>query len=269
LTAPPNLNRDLVLRRLATKQLGRSLQVLDECTSTNDLAAQMADAGAPHGYTVLAEVQTSGRGRHGRPWLSPRGGIWLSSVFHSPPAIDSVTVLPTVAALATAKTVASISGITARVRWPNDVVVGDRKLAGVIAEAKFEGNQLKYAVVGVGINANFHSHVLGVVGSTSISLEDLLGFGVDREQVVGLLLAELENVYDWASSDLNGAMRLLKDFDCSRERHVMIELQDEVVYGTVTGYESFANVQIKTASGSCRLIETGTVRRVEYLTPRA
>lgn len=80
----PNLDRDLVLRKLRTKQLGQRLEVLDKCTSTNDVAAQHANPGAPHGYTVLSEEQTAGRGRQGRTWLSPRGGIWLTTLLRPP-----------------------------------------------------------------------------------------------------------------------------------------------------------------------------------------
>lgn len=191
----------------------------------------------------------------------------MTTLFRPPLALDSLSTLPILAALAAAKTINSILGVRARVRWPNDIVVGDRKLAGVIVEAKFKGNQVEYALVGVGINANFHSDILGALGPASTSLEDLLGSPVDREEIITLLLMEIENVYDLASANMSGAMRLLKDFDCSRGRQVRIELRDEVVYGVITGYESFAKVQIKTTGGSCRLIETSAVISVDYVAP--
>lgn len=259
-----SLNRDSVLSKLRTKQLGQSLEILDRCTSTNDVAAQRANAGAPHGHTVLAEEQTSGRGRQGRTWLSPRGGIWLTTVLRSPLTLDPLSALPIIGALAAAKTINSNRKVGARVRWPNDILVGDRKLAGVIAETKFKGDQLEYAILGVGINANLHAARLGELGPKSTSLQDLLGSPVEREAMIALLLMEIENVYELASSNLNDAMRLLKELDCSRGRQVTIMVEGEEVSGVVADYDSFAIVRIRTASGSNRLIETSSVISVEY-----
>lgn len=258
------VNLDSILQKLQTRQLGRSLQILDQCTSTNDVAAQQANAGARHGHTVLSEEQTSGRGRHGRTWLSPRGGIWLTTILRAPLTLHPLSNLTTIAALAVAKTIDSNLGVRARVRWPNDILVGDRKLAGIIVETKFKGNQLEYALVGVGINANFHSAMLGELSSKSTSLEDLLGSPVDRETIIALLLEEIESVYELASTNLNGAMRLLKELDCSLGRQVRIILQGEEVSGVIADYESFAKVRVKTTGGSYRSIETSSVISVEY-----
>ncbi len=260
----PNLDRDSILRKLRTKQLGRPLEVLDSCTSTNDVVAQRANAGASHGYTILAEEQTAGRGRQGRTWLSPRGGIWLTTLLRPPSTLDPLNALPLIAALAAAKTINSSPSVKARVRWPNDIFVGGRKLAGVLVETKFKGNQVEYALLGVGINANFHSTVLGEVSSKATSLEDLLGSPVDRGSIIALLLMEIENVYELGSSNLNDAKVLLQELDCSSGRQVRIKLQGEEISGIMAGYESFTTVRIRTVYGSYRQIETGFVVGVEY-----
>ena len=118
--------------------------------------------------------------------------------------------------------------------------------------------------MGVGINANFHAVRLGELGPKWTSLQDLLGSPVEREAIIALLLMEIENVYELASSNLNGAMRLLKELDCSRGRQVTIKIEAEQVSGVVADYESFAKVRIKIANGSNRLIETSSVISVEY-----
>ena len=259
-----HLNRDSVLRKLRTKQLGRPLELLDRCTSTNDAAAQQANTGAPHGYTILAEEQTAGRGRQCRTWLSPRGGIWLTTLLRPPLALDPLNALPIIAALAAAKTINSNLGVRARVRWPNDVFVGSRKLAGVLAETKFKGNQIEYALLGVGINANFPSTTLGELSPKATSLEDLLGSPVDREAIIALLLREIENVYELASSNLNEATVLLQELDCSRGRQVRIKVQGEEISGIMAGYESFTRVRIRTVEGPYRQVETSSVVGVEY-----
>jgi len=259
-----HLNGDSVLRKLRTKHLGRPLEILDSCTSTNDVAAERANAGAPHGYTVLSEEQTAGRGRQGRSWFSPRGGIWLTTLLRPPLTLGPLNALPIIAALAAAKTINSSLGVKARVRWPNDIFVGGRKLAGVLAETKFKGNRLEYALLGVGINANFHSTTLAELSSKATSLEDILGSPVDREAIIALLLLEIENVYELASSNLNDAKLLLQELDCSRGRQVRIKLQGEEISGIMDGYESLTKVRIKTDAGSYRQVETSSVVGVEY-----
>ena len=260
----PNLDRDSVLRKLRTKQLGRWLEVLDSCTSTNDVAAQRANTGAFHGYTVLCEEQTAGRGRQGRTWFSPRGGIWLTTLLRPPLTLDSLNTLPIIAALAAAKTINSSLGVGARVHWPNDIFVGGRKLAGVLAETKFQGNQVEYALVGVGINANFPSTTLGELSTKATSLEDLLGSPVDREAIIAMLLLEIENVYELVSSNLNDAKTFLQELDCSRGRKVRIKFQGEELSGIMDGYESLTRIRIRTVEGSNRQVETSSVVGVEY-----
>ena len=259
-----HLNRDTILRNLRTKRLGRRLEILDSCTSTNDVAAQHAITGAPHGYTVLSEEQTAGRGRQGRTWVSPRGGIWLTTLLRPPFTLNALNAFPIIAALAAAQTINSSVGVRARVRWPNDIFVGCRKVAGVSAETKFKGNQMEYALLGVGINANFHSTTLGGLSSKATSLEDLLGSPVDREAIIALLLLEIENVCELASSNLNDAMMLLQELDCSRGRQVRITFQGEEVSGIMAGYESFTSVRIRTVEGRSRQVETSSVVGVEY-----
>jgi BirA family biotin operon repressor/biotin-[acetyl-CoA-carboxylase] ligase len=175
-----------------------------------------------------------------------------------------LNAFPIIAALAAAQTINSSVGVRARVRWPNDIFVGCRKVAGVSAETKFKGNQMEYALLGVGINANFHSTTLGGLSSKATSLEDLLGSPVDREAIIALLLLEIENVCELASSNLNDAMMLLQELDCSRGRQVRITFQGEEVSGIMAGYESFTSVRIRTVEGCYRQVETSCVVGVEY-----
>jgi BirA family biotin operon repressor/biotin-[acetyl-CoA-carboxylase] ligase len=175
-----------------------------------------------------------------------------------------MNALPIIAALAIAKTINSSLGVRARVRWPNDIFVCGRKLAGVLAETKFKGSQIEYALLGIGINANFPSTTLGELSPKATSLETLLGSPVDREAIIALLLIEIENVYELAASNLNDAMVLLQELDSSRGRQVRIKLQGEEISGIVDGYESLTGVRIRTPVGQNRKVETSSVFAVEY-----
>lgn len=188
----------------------------------------------------------------------------MTVLLRPPLTLDPLNALPLIAALAAAKTLNCSLGVKARVRWPNDIFVGGRKLAGVLAETKFKGNQVEYALLGVGINANFHSTTLGELSSKATSLEDLLGSPVDRGAVIALLLMEIENVYELASSNLDGAKVLLQELDCSSGRKVRIKVQGEEISGIMAGYESFTRVRIRTGEGPDRQVETSSVVGVEY-----
>ena len=238
--------------------------MLDVCTSTNDVAAQRANIGAPHGYTILSEEQTAGRGRQGRTWVSPTGGIWLTILLRPPFAPNSLNSLPIVAAIATAKTLNSNPGVRARIRWPNDIFVDDRKLAGILAETKFKGDETAYSLLGVGINANFHSTSLREPHPKATTLEDLLGSPVDREAIIARLLMELENIFNLASSNPNDAMVLLRSLDCSCGKEVRIGFQGEKISGIMDSYESFTKVRIRTIDGQYQQVETSSVVCVEY-----
>ena len=171
--------------------------------STNDLAARLAAGGAPEGTTVAAEAQTSGRGRLGRTWFSPQGaGLYVSVVFRPDPAARRTghaaapagpglpAVLTLAAGVALAEAVRETTGLQAEIKWPNDLVVERRKLAGILAEASAQGAELDYVILGFGVNVRPVTYPPEVAQRAS-SIEAELGRPIDR----GLLLAKaLENL---------------------------------------------------------------------------
>ncbi len=266
--ATPHVSRETILRELRTKFLGRSLVVLEKCSSTNDVASNSAQHGSPHGLTVIAEEQTAGRGRHGRPWLSPKGGIWLSIVLRDDLTIDACNNLPLTGALAVARTLDSSHRVGARVRWPNDVVANGRKLAGVLVEAKSKGNQLDYALLGVGINANFPISLIKQVDQGSTSLLDLLGSPINRENMISSILSEIEYLNELVSSKHSEVVvNLLEQLECSRGKSITVKLQRGETSGVFDGYDGLAKVRIATRGGNVETIDTSAVISAEYRNP--
>jgi biotin-[acetyl-CoA-carboxylase] ligase BirA-like protein len=128
------------------------LAVFDVVPSTMDVAHSLAAEGAGHGTIVLAEVQTSGRGRFGRNWVSGRGdGIWLSGILR-PPGVEGLGVLSLRAAIELARALEPLAGGRVGLKWPNDLYAGDGKLAGVLSEARWRGAMVEWVIVGVGVN---------------------------------------------------------------------------------------------------------------------
>jgi len=155
-----------------TGWLGGELHELAACASTNDEAAERAAAGAPHGTVVVAAEQRRGRGRLGRAWYSPPGeNLYLSCVLRPPLAPVALPPLTLAAGVAVAEAVAAL-GPRAAVKWPNDVTVAGRKLAGILTEMTTRGERIDYVVLGIGVNLGSRSFPPELAGvATSIELE--------------------------------------------------------------------------------------------------
>jgi BirA family biotin operon repressor/biotin-[acetyl-CoA-carboxylase] ligase len=224
----------------------------------------MAEDRAPHGLVVVAESQTSGRGRLGRDWYSPRGGVWMSILIRPQGHPSYVTSLPLVGALGIAKSLVKTLGIKARVRWPNDVVVDRRKIAGVLVESKSKGNELVYAVLGLGINANFDTSKIDSIRGTATSLLRLLGGAVNRESLILAVLSETERMYEsLCASGGEDLLPLLRELDCSRGSNVKVRTEDREFVGMVDDYESLSRVRIMTPDGS-ESVDTSALVSVDY-----
>jgi BirA family biotin operon repressor/biotin-[acetyl-CoA-carboxylase] ligase len=155
-----------------------------EVGSTNDVAATLADRGGPEGTLVVADAQTAGRGRHGRAWASPAGaGLYISIVMR--PAAHAIGLLTIAAGVALADGIQAATGLQPQLKWPNDVYIDGRKLAGILAEAGSSSAGVQHVIVGCGINLMPAAYPPEVaVRATSIESE--LGRPIDR----GLLLVE-------------------------------------------------------------------------------
>lgn len=164
-----------------------------EVGSTNDVAMSLAEQGLPEGTLVGADAQTRGRGRQGRPWISPAGaGLYVSVVLRPPERAAALTTIA--AGVAIAQGIRDATGLTVSLKWPNDVYVSGRKLAGILAEAGTSAAMINFVVVGFGINllpAAYPSEITG----RATSLEFELGRPVDRGLVLAACLSALLERY--------------------------------------------------------------------------
>jgi len=181
---------------LSARWLGSQRIDLETCGSTNDEAARLARAGARHGTVVIAERQTAGRGRDGRVWQSPPGGLYVSAVVRPPLPIGDVPPMTLAIGIGLCDA-ARFAGAPAVLKWPNDVLCHGRKLAGVLVEAQSQGNRLESVVVGIGINLDaVLDEAAPLVATTGISLEEASGRRVVREAFIQQLFADVERWID-------------------------------------------------------------------------
>ena len=181
-------------------RFGRPFRYRDEIGSTNTEAMEWAAAGAPEGALVVADHQTEGRGRWGRGWISAPGSLLQLSLILKPdmPA-ERVGLLTTAIGVACADVIETLAGIPTGIKWPNDVVVRGRKLAGILVESRLQGPRLATAIAGIGINVGWtREEVPGEIAerATSIAIES--GGPVARAGLLGAILASFESVYELA-----------------------------------------------------------------------
>lgn len=177
-------------------RFGSPLVYAPEMTSTNDVAARLADAGAGEGTTVVTDAQTAGRGRHGRIWHSPPGaGLYVSTIIRPDSRValgSGSTLLTLVAGVALADAIREATGLGVQIKWPNDLVVARLKLAGILAEAAAQGTSLEYIVLGFGINLRAAAYPPDVAARAT-SLETELGRSVDRGALLARALVNLSS----------------------------------------------------------------------------
>ncbi len=152
---PPDLDPEKIRARLQSRLIGRPLEVVAEIGSTNDAVMAAGRAGKSEGFALLADRQTAGRGRRGRSWTSPASlGLYASILLrpHQPSA--RVPLLTLVAGLGVAEAIEDIAGVTTQLKWPNDVLIEGRKVAGILAEVASADEQVDHVVIGIGINVN-------------------------------------------------------------------------------------------------------------------
>jgi BirA family biotin operon repressor/biotin-[acetyl-CoA-carboxylase] ligase len=220
-----------------------------ECESTQLL---LLGSGLPEGAVAATDRQTSGRGRYGRPWEAPPGRAVLLSVMLHPPPERHLPELSLVAALAAAEAIEGATGLTAQVKWPNDVMLNRRKVAGILSELS-EG----VVVVGVGINVNQTRDELPLDAPTEPgSLRTLTGDTHDRAVLVGSLLFRLERIYDgWRHGGLADLYGEIGARDFLRGRRVTVDGEP----GTALQILRDGRLEVETDAGETRLVESGEV----------
>ena len=141
-----------IIRNLKTKIIGKRVYYFEEIDSTQSFAQGIASDKKENGSIIIAEKQTAGRGRLDRKWTSPKGGIWFSLIIHPKFEVSSSTLIPILSAVALSKSIKSILGINTEVKWPNDIIMNGKKVAGILVDASFQANKIDYLILGIGIN---------------------------------------------------------------------------------------------------------------------
>ena len=188
---------DLLARLGKTKVVGRDIQVFERTTSTNDVVEKLARDGVREGAVVFAEAQTKGRGRLGRVWQSPtRRGLWFSVLLRPELRPQETTQLTVIAATALRRAIKTVAGLSAEIKWPNDVLLGGKKIAGILTEMSAEVDRVRHVIIGIGVDVNQDANEFaGEVRQTATSLKLAAGEEICRAGLAAEILRELDADY--------------------------------------------------------------------------
>jgi BirA family biotin operon repressor/biotin-[acetyl-CoA-carboxylase] ligase len=216
-----------IYRHLKTKVIGRRMRFFESIPSTIWYGKDLADQGGLddlHGMVIIAEEQTGGVGRMGRAWVSPSGGIWVTIVMQPKVPIDHLFMLTLAGSVSVARVLRKMFDIGALIKWPNDIIIGDKKVAGILLELGAQGDQVKYCLVGMGIDANISVENLNEsIRHMITSISHEVNHDVDRAALLAAILKEFEARYDMiAQGEYDAVIREWKNFSSTIGRRVRI-----------------------------------------------
>ena len=251
-----------VTPHLKTSTLGRSIEYLDTVDSTNRAAGELARQGVREGAVVVADSQTAGRGRMGRRWESPAGENIYFSVLLTPNVEPArVPQLALVAAVAVHEGLAECCPqIAAQIKWPNDILVGGRKVAGILCEASLEADRVHRVILGIGINVN-GTNVPRALRATATTLRLAGGRKVSRPALLGAVINHLETRYEGWQRDgsLSGLLAYFERHSALNGSLVAAENLSGVVRGTARGITPTGELKVETADGELLHLLAGDV----------
>jgi BirA family biotin operon repressor/biotin-[acetyl-CoA-carboxylase] ligase len=187
------LSAAAITRGLKTRCIGQEVLYFPSLPSTMDAARDEALKEAKEGTVVIAGEQTGGRGRLKREWLAPEGNIALSIILR--PEIKTLPYLIMIASLAVARSIESVAGVKAGIKWPNDVLIGGKKAGGILIENEVRGNKAAFSIVGIGINIDLKAADYAEIADTATSLKEESGKDNLRIRIIRSLLEEFERLY--------------------------------------------------------------------------
>jgi BirA family transcriptional regulator, biotin operon repressor / biotin---[acetyl-CoA-carboxylase] ligase len=247
------------LSQLGTKFIGNEIRFYKNIRSTQTLAISLAEKTENvAGTVVIAEQQSDGVGRIGRKWISPKGGIWLSVILRPKIPITGSTLISFAAAIAVSDTINRITKLNSRLKWPNDIVIKGKKVAGILLDLAVQNKSIKYAVIGIGINANVNASKISskidnsptFFGVTSLNSE-LSDRNINKFEFIKVLLETLEYYYLKLENEKNvdKIIDKWKEGSDMLNKAVKVKTKHKCFDGVAVGIDKNGALFVKTTGG--------------------
>jgi BirA family biotin operon repressor/biotin-[acetyl-CoA-carboxylase] ligase len=262
-SAPDALHADDLLARLGkTKVIGRDIRVFEQTTSTNDVIEKLARDGVKEGVVVFAESQTRGRGRLGRNWISPeRKGLWFSILLRPDLRPQETTQLTVASATALRRAIQSETGLKPEIKWPNDILIGGKKVAGILTELSAELDRVKHVILGIGVDINqgageFPPELRKL--ATSLKIET--GKAIERPELAAEILRELDFDYARIGAGKFAAVADEWEAQCATiGKDVTIQIGGRATRGRAEALDDDGALLVRTEHGHLERITGGDV----------
>jgi len=262
-----SLSPDKIQRTISTLRLGKKIHCFGTIPSTNLKAQALAKQGAADGEIVIAEEQTHGKGRMGRGWVSPPYlNLYLSVILRpkiSPTLAPQFTLM---SAVAIADTVQSILSFPPEIKWPNDILVDRKKIAGVLTESSCEPDRILFVIIGIGINLNFSREMMPEsIQEKATSVLILTQRPVDRNAFTCRLIQSLDQCYgELENGGFASIMQRWDNYFRLRGKKVTVEMPDRRVSGRVEGIDTDGTLILMGEGGDRERIVAGDVIPIDY-----
>lgn len=259
-SAPNYLNEQSIKKYLRTAVIGKNLVVLDTVGSTNDYLKSEGNNGCANGTVVAAREQTKGKGRLGRSWQANKDDCVMFSFLLRPNiAPQEVSGITPLAGLAVCKAIRAYTGLDCKIKWPNDIIVGSKKLVGILTEMSAEFDGVEYIVTGIGINAEHTCFPEEIAHkATSIFLET--GVHIDKNEFLACVINQLED--EFVKNDMRLSETAIKEYTalCATiGRNVSFTRYGQSFSGTATGVDRQGELIVRLSDGRECIVNSGEV----------
>lgn len=263
LTASPDILDEKELIIAKDQQIGRKLIHFDEIDSTNNYAKKIGNEGYPHGTVITAEKQTLGRGRVGREWKSYNNhGLWFSIILKPDMEPEGAQVVTLAAAVAVVEGISEHLGIVCGIKWPNDIIIGNAKLGGILTELSAEPGHINYVVVGIGINVNQEAADFDEeIKNKAQSLRIITGEPISRVKLLGSILKHFEIIYSLLRDGSTGEIiEKCNKYSVTVGKAVRVVFKNVEYIGMAQAIASDGKLIVKCNDGVEREISAGEVQ---------
>ena len=260
-SSPDALHADDLLARLGkTQVVGRDIRVFEETTSTNDVIEKLARDGVKEGVVVFAESQTKGRGRLGRKWTSPtRKGLWFSILLRPKLSPQETTQLTVASAIALRRAIKTVTGLAAEIKWPNDLLIGGKKVVGILTEMSAEVDRVRHVVLGIGVDVN-QEEFPAELRKIATSLKAEAGTEISRAELATEILRELDFDYARICGGKFSAVADEWEAGCATiGKNVSVQMGARLVRGRAEALDDDGALLVRTEHGHLERVIGGDV----------
>lgn len=245
--------------KLNSKSIGREIHYFEKLDSTNSKAKELAIKGAVEGTCIIASSQHDGKGRYGRTWSSPKSGIWLSVILSPDIEPERAPLLTILAGIAVARTIRELCDLEATIKWPNDVLIDQKKVCGILTEAICIGDEVRHMILGIGINANFDiSELPEDVQNSATTLKNELGHVVSNDEFISNLLQNLDKCYKKLKQrKFRELLEEWRRLSTTLGREVKIRDGEEEIQGLALEIDEFGALIVRDRNGKSQRIING------------